>query len=237
MLDVRPAAEYAVGHIAGARSVPAGELHRHLTGLAALPAGADVVAYCRGPYCVRRRRGPRADPARCAGPAAGRRVPGMEAGGPARGRGRTGGTMTSSEAKAAELFTERYRIGPTDVTRRIERAVIGGDWGANGYTTLAQAGSSAPNWGWAPGSGSSTSAPGRGGPACTWRQPPAARSCSPTCPPMASGRPRHAPGPRAWRRAPCRCPPAPGGCRSPPAPSTGSRTPTCCVDCVLSSPC
>jgi rhodanese-related sulfurtransferase/DNA-binding HxlR family transcriptional regulator len=52
VLDVRPAAEYAAGHIAGARSVPASELHRHLAGLAALPAGADVVAYCRGPYCV-----------------------------------------------------------------------------------------------------------------------------------------------------------------------------------------
>ena len=52
VLDVRPAAEYAAGHIAGARSVPASELHRHLAGLAALPGGADVVAYCRGPYCV-----------------------------------------------------------------------------------------------------------------------------------------------------------------------------------------
>jgi len=55
VLDVRPAAEYAAGHIAGARSVPPGELHRHLdglAGLAVLPAGADVVAYCRGPYCV-----------------------------------------------------------------------------------------------------------------------------------------------------------------------------------------
>ena len=49
VLDVRPAAEYAAGHIAGARSAPAAELHRHLR---ALPAGADVVAYCRGPYCV-----------------------------------------------------------------------------------------------------------------------------------------------------------------------------------------
>jgi len=49
VLDVRPAPEYAAGHIAGARSVPAAELHRHL---AALPDGADVVAYCRGPYCV-----------------------------------------------------------------------------------------------------------------------------------------------------------------------------------------
>lgn len=49
VLDVRPAAEYGAGHIAGARSVPIGELRRHL---AALPADAPVVAYCRGPYCV-----------------------------------------------------------------------------------------------------------------------------------------------------------------------------------------
>jgi DNA-binding transcriptional ArsR family regulator len=49
VLDVRPAAEYAAGHIAGARSVPVTELRRHLR---ALPAGADIVAYCRGPYCV-----------------------------------------------------------------------------------------------------------------------------------------------------------------------------------------
>src|SRR6516162_5667964 len=43
------AAEHAAGHIAGARSVPVSELRRRLR---ALPAGADVVAYCRGPYCV-----------------------------------------------------------------------------------------------------------------------------------------------------------------------------------------
>ena len=49
VLDVRPEAEYAAGHIAGARSVPIGELRRHLR---ALPKDADVVAYCRGPYCV-----------------------------------------------------------------------------------------------------------------------------------------------------------------------------------------
>ena len=49
LLDVRPAAEYAAGHIAGARSVPVSELRRHLR---ALPADADIVAYCRGPYCV-----------------------------------------------------------------------------------------------------------------------------------------------------------------------------------------
>src|SRR6202171_2897267 len=49
VLDVRPAAEYVAGHIAGARSVPIAELLRHLR---ALPNDGDVVAYCRGPYCV-----------------------------------------------------------------------------------------------------------------------------------------------------------------------------------------
>ena len=49
VLDVRPAAEYDAGHITGARSVPIGELRKHLK---ALPADAQVVAYCRGPYCV-----------------------------------------------------------------------------------------------------------------------------------------------------------------------------------------
>jgi rhodanese-related sulfurtransferase len=49
VLDVRPAAEYDAGHIRGARSTPITELRRHLR---ALPPAAEVVAYCRGPYCV-----------------------------------------------------------------------------------------------------------------------------------------------------------------------------------------
>lgn len=49
VLDVRPGAEYTAGHIAGARSVPVAELRRHLE---ALPRTADVVAYCRGRFCV-----------------------------------------------------------------------------------------------------------------------------------------------------------------------------------------
>jgi rhodanese-related sulfurtransferase len=49
VLDVRPPAEFAAGHIRGARSAPIAELRRHLR---ALPPGAEVVAYCRGPYCV-----------------------------------------------------------------------------------------------------------------------------------------------------------------------------------------
>jgi rhodanese-related sulfurtransferase/DNA-binding transcriptional ArsR family regulator len=49
VVDVRPREEYAAGHIAGALSIPLAELERRLT---ELPAGKQVVAYCRGPYCV-----------------------------------------------------------------------------------------------------------------------------------------------------------------------------------------
>lgn len=49
LLDVRPSAEFAAGHIAGSRSVPVAELRRHLR---AMPKGVEVVAYCRGPYCA-----------------------------------------------------------------------------------------------------------------------------------------------------------------------------------------
>jgi rhodanese-related sulfurtransferase/DNA-binding HxlR family transcriptional regulator len=49
VLDVRPTVEYDAGHIRGARSVPLAELRRHLR---ELPPDAEIVAYCRGPYCV-----------------------------------------------------------------------------------------------------------------------------------------------------------------------------------------
>ncbi len=49
VIDVRPSAEYAAGHILGARSVPPDEVQRHLGGL---PTDGEIVAYCRGPYCV-----------------------------------------------------------------------------------------------------------------------------------------------------------------------------------------
>lgn len=49
VLDVRPEPEYAAGHIRGAISVPIHELRSRLGDI---PRGADVVAYCRGPYCV-----------------------------------------------------------------------------------------------------------------------------------------------------------------------------------------
>jgi rhodanese-related sulfurtransferase/DNA-binding transcriptional ArsR family regulator len=49
VLDVRPSAEYAAGHIPGAVSVPLADLPARLD---TLPAGTDIVAYCRGAYCV-----------------------------------------------------------------------------------------------------------------------------------------------------------------------------------------
>jgi rhodanese-related sulfurtransferase len=49
VIDVRPTAEYAAGHIPTARSIPVDEL---ATRLDELHAGTEVVAYCRGPYCV-----------------------------------------------------------------------------------------------------------------------------------------------------------------------------------------
>jgi rhodanese-related sulfurtransferase len=49
VLDVRPVEEYKAGHIAGAISIPLLELE---TRLSELPRGQEIVAYCRGPYCV-----------------------------------------------------------------------------------------------------------------------------------------------------------------------------------------
>jgi rhodanese-related sulfurtransferase len=49
VLDVRPPEEYRAGHIPGAVSIPLGELKARFR---ELPKNRDVVAYCRGPYCV-----------------------------------------------------------------------------------------------------------------------------------------------------------------------------------------
>jgi rhodanese-related sulfurtransferase len=46
---VRPVQEYRAAHLAGAVSIPIRELERRL---AELPRHREVVAYCRGPYCV-----------------------------------------------------------------------------------------------------------------------------------------------------------------------------------------
>jgi rhodanese-related sulfurtransferase/DNA-binding transcriptional ArsR family regulator len=49
VLDVRPSEEYEMGHIPGALNIPINEIEQHL---ASLPKGQEVIAYCRGEYCV-----------------------------------------------------------------------------------------------------------------------------------------------------------------------------------------
>ena len=49
LLDIRPPDEFAMGHIPGAQNVTLSDLDRLVPGLA---PGAEIVAYCRGPYCV-----------------------------------------------------------------------------------------------------------------------------------------------------------------------------------------
>ncbi|MFQ5583397.1 MAG: ArsR/SmtB family transcription factor [Calditrichia bacterium] len=49
ILDVRPFREYQKGHISGAVSIPLSELKTRLN---ELPADKEIIAYCRGPYCV-----------------------------------------------------------------------------------------------------------------------------------------------------------------------------------------
>lgn len=49
VLDVRPPEEYAAGHLPGAINVPMEKLEDYL---ATLPKKREIVAYCRGPYCL-----------------------------------------------------------------------------------------------------------------------------------------------------------------------------------------
>ena len=49
VVDVRPQEEYAAGHLPGAINVPLSEMEKHLS---KLPPEQEIVAYCRGPFCV-----------------------------------------------------------------------------------------------------------------------------------------------------------------------------------------
>lgn len=49
LIDVRPEHEFAVGHLPGALNIPVDELKKRLS---RIPRNREIVAYCRGPYCV-----------------------------------------------------------------------------------------------------------------------------------------------------------------------------------------
>lgn len=49
VVDVRPTEEYEAGHLRGAINVPLAEIEQHLD---ALPRDREIIAYCRGPFCV-----------------------------------------------------------------------------------------------------------------------------------------------------------------------------------------
>ena len=49
VLDVRPEDEFAAGHLPRAVNIPLRELARRLR---EIPKGGEIIAYCRGPYCV-----------------------------------------------------------------------------------------------------------------------------------------------------------------------------------------
>lgn len=49
VIDVRPRAEYAAAHLPFARSMPVAEIEKRLS---ELPTGKEIVAYCRGPFCL-----------------------------------------------------------------------------------------------------------------------------------------------------------------------------------------
>ena len=49
VIDLRPVEEYAAGHVPGAINIPLPELHKRLRDL---PKGKEIIAYCRGPYCL-----------------------------------------------------------------------------------------------------------------------------------------------------------------------------------------
>ena len=49
LIDVRPEDEYELGHLPGALNIPLGQLVQRLS---ELPRDHEIVAYCRGPYCV-----------------------------------------------------------------------------------------------------------------------------------------------------------------------------------------
>ena len=145
---------------------------------------------------------------------------------------------TRQEQQAKDRFSERYREERVDVVRTIEHTVIGGDWGANGYTTIAQADQLGALLNLRQGSLLLDVGAGRGWPGLYLAT---TTGCSVvlTDVPMEGLSVAHERSrqdatrrPRLVHQRQCARP-----ARSGPPRSTPSSTPTCCVDCARSSPC
>ncbi len=144
--------------------------------------------------------------------------------------------VTAKEQEARDRFANRYREERVDVVRAIERRVIGGDWGANGYTTIEQADDLAHRLHLSRGDLLLDVGAGRGWPGLYLA---AITGCSVVLADVpleglavaaARVRTEHLEERRGAST------PAPAISRSGPHTSMPSSTPTCCVDCAPSSP-
>ena len=141
------------------------------------------------------------------------------------------------EAQARALFQERYRKRPSPLTRQIEQRVIGGDWGANGFTTMDQADTLAAEVHLSAADRLLDVGSGRGWPGLYLAARTGCRVVLTDLPleglrvAVSRAASEGSPPGRAW------WPLRPVGCRFEPAASMSSSTPTSCVDCGPSSPC
>jgi len=118
VLDVRPTEEYQAGHIAGALSVPIEQLEARLAGL---PRSKEIVAYCRGPYCLMSFEAVKLLRAH------GRRARRLEEGFPEwRANGLPVATVCEAAASRGEQLAQRLKAAPQERTsRRVPRGRAG----------------------------------------------------------------------------------------------------------------
>jgi hypothetical protein len=141
------------------------------------------------------------------------------------------------EAQAWALFQQRYRNTPSLLASQIEQRVIGGDWGANGFTTMAQADTLADELHLSAADRLLDVGTGRGWPGLYVAAQTGCRVVLTDLPWKGCGWPPTAPPAKGSPPARTWWPRRLVGCRFEPAASMWSSTPMCCVDCGPSSPC
>jgi len=140
-------------------------------------------------------------------------------------------------AQARALFEQRYGAAAAPVAVEIGRRVIGGDWGANGYTTMTQADQLAAGLQLSAADRLLDVGTGRGWPGLYLAARSGCRVVLADLPLEGLRSPPPAPRRTASRPAAACWSPPPAGSPSTPAASTPSSTPRCCADRAPSSPC